>query len=950
MIRSSRLLIRVFGADLLFDLRLLGLYLRQVLSGIRIQASASAVVVAVITFESGFKTLFGFQPFRWQSRLYADHFVTGELPAGIDVPTGLGKTAVMGIWLLARAENSALPRRLVYVVDRRAVVDQATELAEEIHERLRKPENRELAKMVGCPEDSGVAVSTLRGQLADNRRWQEDPAAPAIIVGTIDMIGSRLLFEGYGVSRKMRPYHAGLLGADTLVLLDEAHLCPPFEAMLQTVATDSGLMPVPGEPRATVPRFRMLPLSATGRNGGPGYFRLQPEDYQPTDQATARDRLGAEKALRLHDLSGDANLEEWLVQAAGERAAGGGRILVYCHSREKARKVADRLEKRYPGHLQMLVGERRARERDGALTRLRETGFVATRDGGSAGAGTEILVATSAGEVGVDLDADHMVCDLVAFERMVQRLGRVNRRGGPGRVAEIEVGCIPPKPPRAGGSESEEKKRERERLHAQEIAAYRARLGILKRLPLRADGRHEANPLALGALKDAAPALVVAATTPAVAFPRLDRAVVEAWSLTSLREHPGRPAPGPWLRGWEEGEEPRVGVLWRHWLPWRAGEKLSASGISEIAGFFEAAPPVVGEVLEAAVSHVLDVLLKRAEAFRKLQPSEQRDACGATTCGVLLLTRALEFRAAWPAIALAGLIEDKRRADVFREQLAESVVIVSAQLGGLDEKGLLSPSASSPVVCFDQGWDDDELKRAGVRVLAPGKALPPGWSEIDRFLLEGNDEEEPDSLVIAALREVEGALEGDLAVARREQCLAEHQAWVVEEAKQLAEAIALPTAYRDALIAAAGCHDSGKSREFWQNAMGAQREGRPYAKTRSRGTPARLRIGSRTYRHEFGSLAHAERDPTIQSLDGDLRDLVLHLVASHHGHARPNLAPVDPDLPPSSPLLKRRSEEAALRFARLQRRWGPWGLAWWESLLRAADQRASRRLDLGGVE
>ena len=61
-----------------------------------------------------------------------------------------------------------------------------------------------------------LPISTLRGQHIDNRDWLEDPASPAIIVGTVDMVGSRLLFEGYGTSRKMRPYHAGLLGADAL--------------------------------------------------------------------------------------------------------------------------------------------------------------------------------------------------------------------------------------------------------------------------------------------------------------------------------------------------------------------------------------------------------------------------------------------------------------------------------------------------------------------------------------------------------------------------------------------------------------------------------------------------------------------------------------------------------------------------------------------------------------
>ena len=39
------------------------------------------------------------------------------------------------------------------------------------------------------------------------------------------------------------------------------------------------------------------------------------------------------------------------------------------------------------------------------------------------------LVMTSAGEVGVDLDADHAVMDLALLESMIQRLGRVNRAG-----------------------------------------------------------------------------------------------------------------------------------------------------------------------------------------------------------------------------------------------------------------------------------------------------------------------------------------------------------------------------------------------------------------------------------------------------------------------------------------------------------------------------------------
>jgi len=181
-----------------------------------------------------FKALTDFTPLSWQTRLYSEYLSKGELPAAVDIPTGLGKTAIMALWLIALATEAKLPRRLVYVVDRRAVVDQATEFAELLRAKLDSPEAAELKKALRLG-DRSLPISTLRGQHVDNREWLEDPASPAIIVGTVDMIGSRLLFEGYGVSRKMRSYHAGVLGTDTLVVLDEAHLVPPFEKLLGSI-------------------------------------------------------------------------------------------------------------------------------------------------------------------------------------------------------------------------------------------------------------------------------------------------------------------------------------------------------------------------------------------------------------------------------------------------------------------------------------------------------------------------------------------------------------------------------------------------------------------------------------------------------------------------------------------------------------------------------------------
>ncbi|MEO8495231.1 MAG: DEAD/DEAH box helicase family protein, partial [Planctomycetota bacterium] len=86
-------------------------------------------------FNSNFKDLTGHDPLRWQWRLFDEHFA-GQTPVNvIDLPTGLGKTMIMAIWLIARANQVDVPTRLIYVVDRRTVVDQATDLAQTLVQR-----------------------------------------------------------------------------------------------------------------------------------------------------------------------------------------------------------------------------------------------------------------------------------------------------------------------------------------------------------------------------------------------------------------------------------------------------------------------------------------------------------------------------------------------------------------------------------------------------------------------------------------------------------------------------------------------------------------------------------------------------------------------------------------------------------------------------------------------
>ena len=155
------------------------------------------------SFRAIFRALTDNEPFPWQEKLFS-LLMTGELPRHCDVPTGLGKTSVIAVWLAALglsvlepARRGRIPRRLAYIVDRRVVVDQATDEVEQLRERLGRsarddsltdlrPILAALTQAATTPDDSGITISSLRGRFADNHAWHLDPSRPAIIVGTVE--------------------------------------------------------------------------------------------------------------------------------------------------------------------------------------------------------------------------------------------------------------------------------------------------------------------------------------------------------------------------------------------------------------------------------------------------------------------------------------------------------------------------------------------------------------------------------------------------------------------------------------------------------------------------------------------------------------------------------------------------------------------------------------------
>jgi CRISPR-associated endonuclease/helicase Cas3 len=176
-------------------------------------------------------------------------------------------------------------------------------------------------------------------------------------------------------------------------------------------------------------------------------------------------------------------------------------------------------------------------------------------------------------------------------------------------------------------------------------------------------------------------------------------------------------------------------------------------------------------------------------------------------------------------------------------------------------------------------------------------------------------------------------------LAAKQVTLTEHTRVVEAVARDLGRQLGLPLDLCEAVALAARWHDCGKNRPWWQAAVGnTQREA--LAKSGEGYFDHAINKG---YRHEFGSLVEA-RDSTELSGHPN-RELILHLIAAHHGHARPSFAPhaFDRRLPSSAAAII--AAEVPIRFVALQQRYGWWTLAWLEALVKCADAIASANPD-----
>lgn len=855
-----------------------------------------------MTFSNLFPSLTGSSPFPWQEELY-QRFIDQAAPPVADLPTGLGKTSVVAIWLAALLTHPGkVARRLVYVVNRRTVVDQTTTEVERIRERLiANPALAEKLKaMCAVSVDVPLALSTLRGQFADNREWSLDPARPAVIVGTVDMIGSGLLFNRYTCGFKTRPHHAALLGQDVLLVHDEAHLEPAFQKLLDAIVAEQARC-------HDVRPLRVLQLSATARSAQETAFQLTTADEQ---NDTVSRRLKAPKKLRLVGIEDEKKVADKLAELALARRDSGRSVLIFARTVDTVQKVADALKSQ--PH-EVLTGTMRGKEREDLLKKPILSRFLPAsarpKDAAEPQAGTCYLVATSAGEVGVNLSAQDLICDLSTYESMAQRFGRVNRFGDDTETV-IEVAH----PNAFKNIDSDEKTFD-------PVEAARSRtLDLLREL------NGSASPQSLRSLSVEARS---AAFSPAPTIRPATDTLFDAWAMTNIREPlPGRPPIAPYLHGEAEWQPPETTVAWRTEVEIITTELTATYDPAELLAEFPLKPH---ELLRDRSSRIREHL---ADIVKRLGD----DAGGHWV---------------W-IVAQDGCVTLRRLTEVADKELElhieDTTLLLPPCIGGLSESGLMdgkiamSESTSLDIaelnsydgILRTRRFNDapeapDALQHLRVRLVIDTWA---GKEEID--------DEADDSTRYWVWLEAPRSAATDSTRGKRSITLDEHTQDVVGHARNIARKLNLDASQSKCLILAAKLHDLGKRRQLWQRGIGNHDKTVWLAKA---GPKLRPRPGHEPYRHEFGSLLDAQSDAEFQQLTAEEQDLVLHLVAAHHGRARPHF-PADEATDPEAALSDavRIAAEVPQCFARLQRRHGRWGLAYLESLLRAADYAASAEI------
>lgn len=946
-------------------------------------------------------------PMRWMRRMF-NELINGKVPSVVDLPTASGKTDVVVIWLLAlawyaqnRDTANPIPRRLVWVVNRRVLVQQVDRMAKKLTEALQERSDGcgELANLLRglCLNKDTAApifsVVQLRGQRLDDREWTLDPTTPQLIIGTVDQIGSRLLFQGYGLGKWSRPLHAGLLGVDAWVCVDEAHLVPAFVATLRQIR-EIASRPIAQEmPEHIKAVFSKLPLWISELSATPGLpkpkfgavYGLHEDDR---DDPVIKDRLCAkQKRHVLWDAlpKGSQLAADLAKKALGLKAVqNGGAVAVFCSKVKDAEAVAKELEKKHKVRVLLVTGRVRGYERDQLVTSELFKRFRGDKTE-SADNQPAFLVGTAAAEVGLDADADAIVCDFAPLPTLIQRLGRLDRIGHISkRLQDDSPADDRPTMHIIGG--------EKGKTNNKELKGLSATLSNLERENCRtcnnsASGEREyIAPLFSGSPwvpkknegagdqsdsdtsddkskeKEIPIDDIVRSATWQILSPEADNETT--LSANWLSDDLARITPGPVvvppltdavLNRWAATTPPPPHFLPVH--PWLYGMLPSGEGTPLIGIAFR----LELDVLKHAVSHQDEedgndgndaktwiAVRKCLSEFPPLR----------SELHFVSLYNARDWLNDHKAFTLAHFDGDSWERSCSPNALSSASVLVFPTSTSPTDIDALIPKSGGEKEDAQRCWDvfdalakDGAKYRREVSDTSGGELLKRGdgvWRVPDtadtdeaHVDCEAGDSTVSDKTYWKSSRTVLRFSTDGIAFQlryfrpKRENdtgtvLLADHASAVACNATQLAAALAPDNHVFAELLHVAGLqHDTGKDHAKWQSAMGNRNDSVRIAKpvVENPGTAG-------GYRHEWGSLCKIKGETSC--------DLVRHLIAAHHGWFRPSMPDKGFDCPPTASKQNPERLEATIRYAELQASLGYWRLAYLEALLKTSDAVASR--------
>ena len=917
-------------------------------------------------FIAFFQNVHACDPFPWQVRL-TKHVLEQGWPKVIDLPTGSGKTAVLDTALFVMAaQPTTSPRRIVFVIDRRIVVDQVCARARLIKERVETAETPVLKRVKASLDGlSGskrepFGVAALRGGIPIDDEWAQSPDLPWVVVSTVDQFGSRLLFRGYGITPRMHPIHAGLAGNDCLVFLDEVHLSAPFaETLNQITRLPSGPLPR---------RFVTVEMSATPTDSTVERFILNPSTDLDGCEELQR-RVTAEKRAELEQVTKQENLPNAVLK------------IVKSFNRSNRSKehpirsigvVVNRVSTARKSHeilntndfsTNLLTGRMRPLDRIDILDQIKP---IVDPDGEKPNDRLSIVVATQAIEVGADFSFDAMITECAAIDSLRQRFGRLDRRG-----TQLERTGNPAKAWILGVKSAVSSKKP-DPIYGESIKKTWEELELRYK-----DGPLDVGPMALDDFPDQAAA-------PRSYSPLLLNTHMDAWVQTNP-EPIVQPSIDWFLHGIEQNRLPEVSILWRFD---RSSEALRL------------VPPRQAEFVKIPIDAVRSWLasgqeVEVADVAQAYSPKDNSSIETKTTDWVR-----------WMGIG------DGAESDVAIDQIKPGdILVVDPKRGGL-KAGTWDPTSTDEVADLGDASQIECLQKATLR-LDPRMSYvncPPtpesnfesdvavsdhlkDWLETQNFesdqrpnwmsiaiekLKKGfhfkvtnlTDEGVSDSYYILIERHertkkplinfttMDGSDETG-SFTGTETTLEHHLSRVGDRAGGIADSLGLPIETINDLRLAGKLHDLGKVDSRFQLQMVGgdpveleMRSGKPLAKS----LPGTRRVWKypKGMRHEMASIAMIKSNQSILDSAHD-KDLVLHLITTHHGFARP-FPPITKDSDPqdlsyelnghrmgaSSDLSETSlALEMADRFWRLTEKYGYYGLAWLESILRLADHTQS---------